>query len=81
MSETKKLLTNDELELSALRALKAIVDAPVYDALDPGSQIRAAELLLGYLGWASLTGLAEERRFLALEKRIEALEDQLGADR
>ena len=48
MSEAKKL-TNEELEESALTALKAIADFPVdkMGIVDP--QIRAAELLLAYV--------------------------------
>ena len=49
MSEAKKLPSDDELELSALRALKAIVDIPVRETINLDSHTRAAKLLLRYV--------------------------------
>ena len=69
MSEAKKPLTNEELEDSALRVLKAIVDIPVTNLTDLDAQIEAAGILLGYVRCHhDLEGRAS-----ALEKRNEFL--------
>ena len=72
------MLTDDELEQSALSALKAIVDVPVFDAMEPGPQIQAAELLLEYVRHhrgqdARLTAL--EKEGLEIKNRMEAISE------